>query len=130
LPPTAVRVSVNGRQFVRGFDAPSSGREPRLHLAVGQSIALAVWIKAPVGVYVGDVWLTVNAYPSGFGYGRPTGKFRLLKHVSGRVSADQAITASWTATRLFDADALDLTIEFTLGDAGVGSPLAHVELTS
>jgi hypothetical protein len=99
-------------------------------LAVGQSIALTVWIKDPVGVYVGGVWLTMNASPPGFGYGRPMGKFRLLKHVSGQVSADQSITARWTATRLFDADALDLTIEFTLGDACDGSPLAHVELTS
>jgi hypothetical protein len=124
-PPSTIHLTVHGKQF-----ALLPGQSTTLELKLQHPIVISLSIDSPTGAAVQDIWLTVNSYPSGFGPVRPTGRAEILTHHAGLLSPGQAVTASWTPVALFGTTKLDLTLEFGIGDFGIGTALAHLNIKS
>ena len=128
-PPSTVALSINGQHYEGQPGQLLTYRRP-LHVKAGRRLHFGVRIKAPAGVRVSDVWLLVNSYPSGFGADGPSGKYKLVLHHPGAVTATQRLVGSWRASSLFHTHELDLSINYTVGNGSVDWAIAHMTVTS
>jgi hypothetical protein len=124
-PPTTVHLSLGGQTFLL---AP--GRSHPINIRSGRPLPITITISSPSGATVKDVYLTVNSYPSGIASGVPTGKVKILNHHAGRLEPNQSISATWIPQSLFGTNRLDLSLDYSVGEAGVGTIIANMTLTT
>jgi hypothetical protein len=122
-PKNTIELTIGGRAY-----SLRDGAAVSITLHPGSAAHIAVAIASPTGAPVADVWLTVNSYPSGDDGGRPSGKARVLSHHSGPLAPGQKVTAIWSPVALFGTRRLDLTLYYSIGDAGVSTIIAKLSI--
>jgi hypothetical protein len=124
-PPTTIHLSLAGQTF-----ALTPGQSHPISIRLGRPVTISITISSPTGATVKGVYLVVNSYPSGVGSGGPTGKVKILYHHAGQLATNHSITASWIPETLFGTNRLDLTLDYSVGDTAIGSPIANMTLTT
>jgi hypothetical protein len=127
-PPTTITLTIDGKPYKESPGTVATGLRP-LTISAGQRVVISLRMQSTPHLYLGDVWLTVNSYPSGVDGGHPSGKYVPLIHHAGALAPAQILSTSWTATSMFNTHALDLTITFTVGNSTVGSIIAQLKIT-
>jgi len=120
VPTFSVHMAVDGKRV------PLSSR--RTPIKIGRTIRIDVYIGRPNGVDVKNVYLAVNSYPSGINRGVPSERIKILTHHVGSVLENQSVTADWTAGPLFGTRQLDVSVDFEMAGAGVGSTAGQMQL--
>lgn len=124
-PRFVVHLSADGKPVPR----PAGGSR-RTPIKIGHPVNLSVSIDRASGVDVRDVYLVVNSYPSGMIDGAaPSGRVKVLAHHVRTLPPGELVEATWTATPLFGTDKLDVTVDFTIADAGIGWTAGELLLT-
>lgn len=124
-PPTTIHLSLAGRTF-----ALTPGQRHPVSVRAGRPLPITITISSPTGATVKDTYLVVNSYPSGFGFGKPTGKVKILDHHAGPLKPNRSINASWIPEILFGTNRLDLSLYYVVGDAGIGAAIARMTVTT
>jgi hypothetical protein len=105
-----------GPNFTVTLSLNGQTRPPSAHattLAVGREVNFRVQIHGPADVRVHNVYLFLGGARYGLGPGeQPSGHAHILTHILGTLPPKQAITANWTAMRLFGSSRLTLAVQF------------------
>jgi hypothetical protein len=105
-----------GPNFTITLSLNGQTRPPSAHaitLAVGREVNFHVQIHGPADVRVHNVYLFLGGARYGLGPGeQPSGHVHILTHLLGALPPKQAITANWTAMRLFGSSRLTLAVQF------------------
>jgi hypothetical protein len=84
-------------------------------------VKIGVQVHGPADVRVHDVYLFLGGARYGLGPGeQPSGHVHVLTHILGTLPPKQAITANWTAVRLFGSSRLTPAVQFE-----VDFPIRH-----
>jgi hypothetical protein len=128
-PPTTITLTIDGKRYRESPGTVVAGLRP-FTVRAGERVTIALRLQTTAHTQLGDVWLTVNSYPSGNNQGHPSGKYFPLIHHAGVLGRAQVLSTSWTGTALFNSRALDLTILFRVGNFTVGSIIAQFKITN
>lgn len=126
-PKVVVHLTIDGKQYTGTEGTQLTGRRP-LILRSGRRVAIALSLTPQASDRVSDVFLGVNGYPVSIGDGHSNGKYQSLIRHKGALPVGEQLKASWTASRLFNTNMLDLTLSYTVRDAGASWPVAHLRI--